>query len=167
MNHFYKVKLYTKRFLGTEKTVVISHTIIALIIYILLVKLTIGFDIKRINYVYSSELGTISSILFGFMSSSFGFIISTKNNILDRLNTTGNIRVIYKVIFYALFNLLVCCIIYYFKSFFMMPDTNIILGIEKKLFITILHIGLFSFINALVLFMLTIYYLKKIFLPKI
>lgn len=169
LNLILSLKSNIKKLFGTEKYIGYTYFIISFLIYAFLFFPSISFDLDRISSIYSSDLATISGILIGLLYTCFGLIISSKNEILDNLNKSKGIRTVYKVIFLSIYNFVICLLIYILKIFYLSSSNNslVYLGfLNKNIFILLLHIGIFSFVNALILLILSLHYLKKIFLNK-
>lgn len=161
------VKLNLDRLFGTHKYVCYTYIFISLIFYYILLFPTIGFDLNKIFLIYKSDIATISGILIGLLSTSFGIVISSKNPIIDILKGSDNIKVIYKISFSSISSFILCLLIYVMKIFYVSDIDNVIIYtgvLNINLFILILHVGMFSFIYALILLLVNLYYLKRIFL---
>lgn len=169
MNKF-KRKVLLYKFFGSEQYIIKTYCLLTLILYTFLASYSIKYNLNLINNVYSSDIATVSGILIGLLSTAFGVIISSNTYMSRKLTESSSIRVVYKVNFSTIFSFIISLLIYIFKTFFILNNSNgsiSVLTIDKNIFILILHLGLFSFIFGLTLLLVNLYFLKHIFLPKI
>lgn len=159
---------FIDKYFGTEKYILKSFFFLTLFIYYVIASNSIKFNFSRLNNVYSGDMFAISGILLGLLTAYFGMITSSKNYMLDRLNENNNIRILYRLNLKTIFCFVINLIIYVFKSFFIIKSNNNvnIVDINSNILILISHIGIFYFIYGLILLLLSLYFLKKIFLPK-
>lgn len=150
---------------GKPQSIIPAFSITTLIVYVIFIyffkdKLTL----KNISDYYNTDVSNISGVLGGFVFAAFGLLLSLKNDTIDKLNKTKNINSVNKVLLYTVFFFVVTIIIYFIKPLFLYNlDNTLIFSTSENLIKTLLLlIGLYSFVNAFVLFLVSLFILKKI-----
>lgn len=150
---------------GRPKTSVISFSLVTAILFLLVVgKYSNYITIVTIYNYYNSDIANISGVLAGFIFSAFGLIGLANNRILSILNTTENIKVINKVLLSSILYFAITIVIYFLKPLFIFDINNIsyFSFVQEKAIFCVLLIGLYCFTTGFVLFIFTIFILKKL-----
>ncbi len=150
---------------GKSKTIIPSFSITVFIIYYTFIILfNKNLTLQNISHYYNSDISNVAGVLAGFVFASFGLLIGLDNNIIKNLKTTKNINAVNKVLLYTVFFFVITIIIYFLKDL-IIYDYNAIANFSSFRYLLIKHIllfGLYCFANAFVLFLLSLYILKKI-----
>lgn len=150
---------------GKPQSIIPAFSITTLIVYsIFIYFFRDSLSLKNISEYYNTDVSNISGVLGGFVFAAFGLLLSLKNDTIDKLNKTKNINAVNKILLYTVFFFVVTIIIYFIKPLFLYKFNNALIFCNSENFIRelLLLIGLYSFINAFVLFLVSLFILKKI-----
>lgn len=162
-----KLRRKIQGFYGNRETSTFAFISTNFIIFIIFFCAFKGkFTLISLYYSLSSDIANISGILIGFMFTSLSLLLTLNNNMVNRLNATGNIKTVYAILFSCIFSFCIALCIYILKPI-LIPNIKLISTFcyAEEIFIkSIFLIGLFAFINGFLLFLTALMILKKILL---
>lgn len=164
-----KIKRKFSSLYGRENTVSKAVSITNIILYLLiLIIFRSNIRLKDTFIFFNSDFATTSGVLAGFLFTGVGILYSTNNPLIDTLKTTGNMRTVFKIFFSSIFSFTFSLITYFIKPLFLSNVVYIetLTNFQTVALTLILLVGIYLFINGLVLFLYALYVLKKILLES-
>ena len=159
-----------KNWYGKPKTAVIAFSCTVLAIYIYFIwKFNDNLTLESIYKFYNNDISNIAGVLAGFVFTSLGVLLSIENNsTIKKLKITNNISVINEILLATVLCFTISIIIYFLKDLIIVDYAYIVnfSTLKCTTMKIILLLGLYSFANAFVLFLFTLYILKKILVNK-
>ncbi len=152
---------------GKPQTIIKSISITVFIIYYIFIFIfNDNLGIQNICMYYNSDISSVSGTLAGFVFATFGILMAIDNEVMRNLKLTNNIKCVNKLLLNSVIFFIITLIIYFLKDL-IIYDYN---SINNFTFIrytftkSILLFGLYSFVNAFVLFLFSLFAIKKILL---
>lgn len=137
------------------------------IIALVLFAIALFFCRKNLLYVFNMDdkdkftqlnnnLFNLSGILAGFIFTSLGVISSANNELVNQLKDTDNFSLLGNYYVYAILNFILVIVISLIESFI----------VNKNIIVLFFTFKVFSFIFANLLFLISLYFTKKMLFKK-
>lgn len=154
-----------KDFYGKPQSIIFAFSLTTFIVFSFFIFIfKDSLTLKNISDYYNTDVSNISGVLGGFVFAAFGLLLSLKNETIDKLTKTKNINAVNKILLYTVIFFVITIIIYFIKPLILynLDNTLIFCNINNLPIEIILLVGLYSFVNAFVLFGVSLFILKRI-----